>query len=78
MENEEALWICEDRSGAAAPDDSASIVVKVADVNDPPVFQNSPTDVSHKEEEKSGKVLFTPEVEDADSDASKIRLASFL
>ncbi|XP_051280531.1 cadherin-like protein 26 isoform X2 [Dicentrarchus labrax] len=69
VRNEEPFKVCKGKSapGGDTPD-SVEISVKVIDVNDPPEFKNSPADVYQKEEEKPGKLLFTPVVEDAESD----------
>lgn len=48
-------------------------MMKVKDVNDPPVFAQNPVVLHLMEEEDPGKVLFTPEVKDVDSDVSEIR-----
>lgn len=77
VENEEELWVCKGKSiDGASTKDSTTITMKVIDINDPPEFNKNPVDVYQKEEEKPGKVLFTPEVYDIDSDASHIRLGS--
>ncbi|XP_068609663.1 cadherin-like protein 26 [Brachionichthys hirsutus] len=75
VKNEESIFVCEDKSKVVAvpPDDSVNITVRVIDLNDPPQFTKDPADVYHKEEEKPGKVLYTPEVTDVDSDVSQIR-----
>uniref|UniRef100_A0A8C4DQ86 Cadherin domain-containing protein n=1 Tax=Dicentrarchus labrax TaxID=13489 RepID=A0A8C4DQ86_DICLA len=61
VRNEEPFKVCKGKSapGGDTPD-SVEISVKVIDVNDPPEFKNSPADVYQKEEEKPGKLLFTP------------------
>lgn len=79
VENEEPLWVCKEKStGRTDADlqDSTTIILKVIDVNDPPEFTQSTVHVYHNEEEKPGKVLFTPEVHDVDSNVSQIRLVS--
>lgn len=77
VENEEKLWVCEGKPiDGAGTKHSATITMKVIDINDPPVFKENPVDVYQKEEEKPGKVLFTPEVSDIDSNVSSIRLGS--
>lgn len=77
VENEERLFLCKDKS----PDkgtfsDSLNVTVKVIDVNDPPQFEKDKVDIYRKEEESPGKELFTPKVNDVDSDMSKMRLVS--
>ncbi|XP_035513322.1 cadherin-like protein 26 [Morone saxatilis] len=69
VRNEEPFKVCKDKSAAGgSTPDSVEISVKVIDVNDPPEFKNSPADVYQKEEEKPGKLLFTPVVVDVESD----------
>lgn len=53
--------------------DSAVIMIKVKDANDPPVFTQNLRILHQIEEERPGKVLFTPNVTDVDSDVSQIR-----
>lgn len=74
VENEEELWVCKGKS--VDPPDTATVKVKVIDVNDPPQFRKNPAQVFAREEEKPGKVLFTPDAYDVDSDASQMRLVS--
>ena len=77
VENEEPLFVCKDKAsgaGTSPPANSVTIKMKVVDVNDPPEFETHMTDVYQREEEEPGKVLFTPEVHDVDSDAANIRL----
>lgn len=75
VKNEEPLWVCKEKSSSVTKDfyDSAVITIKVKDVNDPPVFAQNPVILHLMEEENPGKVLFTPEVTDVDSDVSQIR-----
>lgn len=77
VKNEEPLWVCkENPTGSPNEDfyDSATIKIKVKDANDPPVFSENPVNLYMVEEEKPGRLLFTPKVEDVDSDVSQIRL----
>lgn len=77
MKNEEPLWVCKEKStyeASADFSDKAIIMMNVLDVNDPPEFGKNPVVLYQNEEEYPGKVLFTPEVFDADSDISNIRL----
>lgn len=77
VKNEEPRWVCKGNFASGTYDnfyDSAIIKMKVKDVNDPPVFAQNPVVLHETEEEKPGKVLFTPEVKDEDSDISEIRL----
>lgn len=77
VKNEEPLWVCKEKPiGSPNGDfyDSAVITIKVKDANDPPVFPENPVILQVTEEEKAGRVLFTPEVKDVDSDVSQIRL----
>lgn len=79
VKNEEQLWICKEKASSGTNKDfydSAVITIKVKDVNDPPVFAQNPVDLHLLEEENPGKVLFTPEVKDEDSDVSHIRWVS--
>nr|XP_046221176.1 cadherin-like protein 26 [Oncorhynchus gorbuscha] len=78
VENEEPLFVC--GSGGpnspktlTAPPQRVNVAVKVIDVNDPPEFDKKVVDVYMKEEEVTGKVLYTPKVTDVDSDVGKIR-----
>lgn len=76
VKNEEPLWVCKEKAGSGIKEDfydSAVITIKVKDVNDPPVFDPNPVVLHLMEEENPGKVLFTPEVKDVDSDVSQIR-----
>lgn len=77
VENEEPLFVCK---GKTVPKDgtqqSAIITLSLIDVNDPPYFKNTVRDVRLNEEEKPGKVLFKPEVNDTDSEPANIRLVS--
>ncbi|KAG8002549.1 Cadherin-like protein 26 [Nibea albiflora] len=79
VRNKEPLWSCEGKpvDAAGTKEDSVNITIKVIDVNDPPEFKNSPAKIYQKEEEEPGKVLFTPEVVDVDSDESGIRYEVF-
>ncbi|XP_068197954.1 cadherin-like protein 26 [Antennarius striatus] len=72
VKNEEPIFVCKDKS-KVPPDDSVDITIKVIDLNDSPEFKKNPAHVYLKEEEKPGKVLYTPEVVDVDSDLSAIR-----
>lgn len=78
VENEEPLFVCKDKTpdgkGTPPPANSVNIMMKVIDVNDPPEFERKTEDIYHREEEKPGKVLYTPKVHDVDSDVNKIRL----
>lgn len=77
VKNEEPLWVCKEKPTGSPNKDfyhSANITIKVKDVNDPPVWSHNPVNLQVLEEEKPGKVLFTPEVKDVDSDVSQIRL----
>uniref|UniRef100_A0A8C8FGD2 Cadherin domain-containing protein n=3 Tax=Oncorhynchus tshawytscha TaxID=74940 RepID=A0A8C8FGD2_ONCTS len=78
VENEEPLFVC----GSGGPNSpktltalpqTVNVAVKVIDVNDPPEFDKNVVDVYVKEEEVTGKVLYTPKVTDVDSDVGKIR-----
>ncbi|XP_040008667.1 cadherin-like protein 26 [Xiphias gladius] len=74
VENEEPLFICQNvGAGTLPPPDTVNITIKVIDINDPPQFEKDTVTVYNKEEEVPGKVLFTPNVHDVDSDISKIR-----
>ncbi|XP_029689503.1 cadherin-like protein 26 isoform X2 [Takifugu rubripes] len=76
VRNEEPLWVCKEKASSGTKKDfydSAVIKIKVKDVNDPPVFAQNPAILHVMEEEDPGKVLFTPEVKDVDSDVSQIR-----
>ncbi|XP_035378559.1 cadherin-like protein 26 [Electrophorus electricus] len=78
VENEEPLFRCVDgkpvRTGPEKEKpNTAKVLVKVIDVNDPPVFQKSVVKVYRKEEDKPGDVLYQPSVTDVDSDKTKIR-----
>uniref|UniRef100_A0A4W5RIS6 Cadherin 26, tandem duplicate 1 n=1 Tax=Hucho hucho TaxID=62062 RepID=A0A4W5RIS6_9TELE len=78
VENEEPLFVC-GSGGAISPKtltalpQKVNVAVKVIDVNDPPEFDKKVVDVYVKEEEVTGKVLYTPKVTDVDSDVGKIR-----
>lgn len=77
VKNEEPLWVCKEKStdqASADFSDKAIITMNVIDANDPPEFGKNPAVLYQNEEEKPGKVLFTPEVLDADSALSNIRL----
>lgn len=76
VKNQEPLWVCKEKASGGMDKgfyDSAVIMIKVKDANDPPVFSQNPVILHQIEEEKPGKVLFTPKVTDVDSDASKIK-----
>lgn len=78
VKNEEPLWVCKEKASSGIKEDfydSTVITIKVKDVNDPPVFAQNPVVLHLMEEENPGKVLFTPEVKDVDSDVSHIRWA---
>nr|XP_020466360.1 cadherin-like protein 26 isoform X2 [Monopterus albus] len=77
VQNEEPLFICKNESplsrSALPPPHSVSVTVKVIDANDPPEFEKGTVHIHQKEEEPPGKLLFTPNVKDADSNVSHIR-----
>ncbi|XP_058499851.1 cadherin-like protein 26 isoform X2 [Solea solea] len=76
VENEEPLFVCKDKSTGTnklPPPDSVTVTIEVIDFNDPPQFKKEIIDVYQREEEPSGKLLFTPEVHDEDSDINNIR-----
>ncbi|XP_040920190.1 cadherin-like protein 26 isoform X2 [Toxotes jaculatrix] len=76
VENEEPLFVCKSAPSGASTLPRAgpvNITMKVIDVNDPPYFKNPPAKVYQREEQDPGKVLFTPEVHDVDSNVSAIR-----
>lgn len=77
VKNEEPLWVCKEKPDSPNEDfyDTAVITIKVKDANDPPVFSQNPVVLHVLEEEKPGRVLFTPKVTDVDSDVSQIRLS---
>lgn len=78
VKNEEPLWVCKEKPTDSPNEDfydSAVIKIKVKDANDPPVFPENPVVLHVVEEEKPGRVLFTPKVTDVDSDVSQIRLS---
>ncbi len=74
VKNEEDIWVCKDKSDKTPPppQDSVNITIKVIDVNDPPEFKNSPATVYQKEEEEPGKLLYTPDIHDVDSNVSRL------
>lgn len=77
VKNKEALHTCADNSLTKGTfSDSVNVTVKVIDVNDPPQFEKDNVDIYRKEEESPGTELFTPKVQDVDSDITKIRLVS--
>lgn len=76
VKNEEPLWVCKENASSGTNEDfydSAVIMIKVKDLNDPPVFVENPVIVHLMEEDDPGKVLLTPEVKDEDSNVSQIR-----
>lgn len=78
VKNEEPLWVCKEKPTEGPGEDfydSAVITITVKDANDPPEFPENPVLLHVVEEEKPGRVLFTPKVTDVDSDVSQIRLS---
>ncbi|KAF5893449.1 cadherin-like protein 26 [Clarias magur] len=79
VENEEPLFLCVDGKPVSPIPETLTnnskviVAVKVIDVNDPPVFQNTIKIVYRMEEEEPGDVLYIPTVTDEDSDPAKIR-----
>ncbi|XP_024914759.1 cadherin-like protein 26 isoform X2 [Cynoglossus semilaevis] len=76
VENEEPLFVCKAASAGdvkVPPPASVKVTVEIVDINDPPYFDKPTNDVYQKEEEEPGKVLFTPNVKDDDSDINNIR-----
>ncbi|XP_046724929.1 cadherin-like protein 26 isoform X3 [Silurus meridionalis] len=79
VENEEPLFVCVDGKPLSPVPESfkrnstVKVVVKVIDVNDPPVFKNTIQRIFRVEEEDPGVVLHTPIVIDEDTDPDKIR-----
>ncbi|KAF3860676.1 hypothetical protein F7725_000931 [Dissostichus mawsoni] len=77
VENEEPLTLCKDNKLVGAselpPRDIVNITMKVIDVNDAPVYEKDTFQVYLKEEELSGKEIFTPKIKDVDSDVTKVR-----
>lgn len=79
VENEEPLFVCKAASAGdvkVPPPASVKVTVEIVDINDPPYFDKPTNDVYQKEEEEPGKVLFTPNVKDDDSDINNIRSVS--
>ncbi|XP_028850364.1 cadherin-like protein 26 [Denticeps clupeoides] len=77
VENEEPFvscnkWVRVAPANLPAPE-TATVTVKIEDVNDPPVFEKTKFNAYEKEESAPGKVLYTPKVTDVDSDIDKIR-----
>ncbi|KAG7521306.1 cadherin 26 [Solea senegalensis] len=76
VKNEETLFVCKDKSTGTnklPPPDSVTVKIEVIDINDPPQFKKEISHVYQREEESPGKLLFTPEVHDDDSDVNNIR-----
>lgn len=76
VKNQEPLWVCKEKTDGGMDEqfyDTAVITIKVKDINDPPVFFPNQVVLHQIEEEKPGKVLFTPKVTDVDSDISQIK-----
>ncbi|KAK1898402.1 Cadherin-like protein 26 [Dissostichus eleginoides] len=77
VENEEPLTLCKDNKLVGAselpPRDIVNITMKVIDVNDAPVYEKDTFHMYLKEEEPSGKEIFTPKIKDVDSDVTKVR-----
>lgn len=76
VKNQEPLWVCKEKNDGGMDKhfyDTAVITIKVKDINDPPVFSPNQVVLHQIEEEKPGKVLFTPKVMDVDSDVSQIK-----
>ncbi|CAJ1084860.1 cadherin-like protein 26 [Xyrichtys novacula] len=76
--NEEPITVCKDfkdggKDSEPTPD-TADIEIKVIDVNDPPVFDKDPADIYQKEEEEPGKLLYQPQVHDAEGDKVRFEL----
>ncbi len=80
VKNEQSLFVCKDGKvvNPVPPSDSVNITITVIDANDPPQFEKEIADVYQKEEEKPGKVIFTPKVHDVDSEVSNIRFVSIV
>lgn len=77
VRNVQKIFSCGDQTKSGdPPEDSVNITMKVFDVNDAPVFRNSPKNTFQKEEDKPGKQMYHPDVYDVDSDVKNIRLVS--
>ncbi|KAM8864391.1 LOW QUALITY PROTEIN: cadherin-like protein 26 [Spinachia spinachia] len=75
VKNEEPLFVCRSKSptGPTPSPDRANVTIKLINVNEPPFYEKASFPVYQKEEEEPGRVLFTPNIGDSDSDVTKIR-----
>uniref|UniRef100_A0A672TAZ4 Cadherin 26, tandem duplicate 1 n=1 Tax=Sinocyclocheilus grahami TaxID=75366 RepID=A0A672TAZ4_SINGR len=76
VENKEKLFQCVDGkavTGTTPNPNTAKVVVKVINVNDPPVFKKQVEKVFRNENGPPGDVLFVPEIKDEDSDVNNLR-----